>query len=121
MPEPHIYPDYFAFFASHAVYDSGHHKECKVRKDCLNCLVPDWRNKATNYKDMMNFMEKINEFNPVKLYFISISGFTQHAKILLKEKNLKKNQIMTIQTCICTNTYTLNHSFLVQAETKHRQ
>ncbi|MBA1341432.1 MAG: hypothetical protein C5S40_04765 [ANME-2 cluster archaeon] len=38
----------------------------------------------------MNFMEKINEFNPVKLYFLSRSGFTQHAKILLNEKNLKK-------------------------------
>ncbi len=28
-----IYPEHFAFFASFAVYDFGHHKERKVRKD----------------------------------------------------------------------------------------
>lgn len=48
-----------------------------------------WRNKATDYKDIMNFIEKTKEFDPVKLYFISRSGLTQQAEILLKEKNIK--------------------------------
>ena len=48
-----------------------------------------WRNKATDYKDIMNFIDKIKEFDAVKLYFISRSGFTQQAEILLKEKNIK--------------------------------
>ncbi|MCD4699396.1 MAG: hypothetical protein K8R91_02345 [Phycisphaerae bacterium] len=34
-------------------------------------------------------MEKINELNPVKLYFISRSGFTQQAEILLKEQDIE--------------------------------
>jgi hypothetical protein len=37
-----IYPEHFALFASFAVYDFGHRKERKVRKDCLNCLVLDY-------------------------------------------------------------------------------
>ena len=48
-----------------------------------------WRNKATDYKDLMNFIEKTKEFNPIKLYFISKSGFTQQAETLLKEKNIE--------------------------------
>jgi len=52
-------------------------------------LVLDWRNKATDYKDIINFIRKTKEFNPVKLYFISRSGFTQEAEILLKEKNIE--------------------------------
>ena len=41
-----IYPEHFSFFASFApfaVYDSGHRKERKVRKDSLNCLVLDYK------------------------------------------------------------------------------
>ena len=37
-----IYPEYFALFASFAVYDFGHRKEREVRKDCLSCLVLDY-------------------------------------------------------------------------------
>jgi len=37
-----IYPEHFALFASFAVYDFGHRKERKVRKDSLNCLVFDY-------------------------------------------------------------------------------
>ncbi|NOR46983.1 MAG: ATP-binding protein, partial [Methanosarcinaceae archaeon] len=48
-----------------------------------------WRNKATSYKDVINFMEKTKVFDPVKLYFISRSGFTKQAESLLNEKNIE--------------------------------
>ena len=48
-----------------------------------------WRNKATDYKGIMRFIEKTKEFNPKNLYFISKSGFTQEAETLLKEKNIE--------------------------------
>lgn len=47
-----------------------------------------WRNKATGYKDIINFMKKTKGFDPVKLYFISRSGFTKQAESLLNEKNI---------------------------------
>lgn len=40
-----IYPKHFAFFA---VHDFGHRKECKVRKDSLNCLVVDYKQQYLN-------------------------------------------------------------------------
>lgn len=48
-----------------------------------------WRNKTTGYKDIINFMEKTKGFDPVKLYFISRSGFTKQAEVLLNEKNIE--------------------------------
>jgi len=41
LSHPHK-PEHFALFASFAVYDFGHRKECGVRKDSLNCLVFDY-------------------------------------------------------------------------------
>jgi hypothetical protein len=41
------------------------------------------------YKDIINFIEKIKGFDPVKLYFISRSGFTKQAESLLNENNIR--------------------------------
>jgi len=48
-----------------------------------------WRNKITDYKDLMTFIKKTKEFKPKKLYFISRSGFTQQAETLLKENDIE--------------------------------
>ncbi|MBD3203254.1 AAA family ATPase [Candidatus Woesearchaeota archaeon] len=46
------------------------------------------RNKPANYKDVKNFLEKVekSEFKKIKLFFISKSGFTKQAEGLI-EKN----------------------------------
>ena len=60
-----------------------------LNKDTYHIVEIKWRNKATDYKSIMNFMEKTKGFNPKKLYFISKSGFTQQAETLLNEKNIE--------------------------------
>lgn len=57
-----------------------------------------WRNRETNYKDVENFINKINssEFSSrkKKLLFISKEGFTEQAKKLLKEHNIEIVEIV---------------------------
>jgi len=49
-----------------------------------------WRNKAADYEDVRNFLNKVSmsEFKNAKLYFVSKTGFTKKAKELMKKENI---------------------------------
>ncbi len=49
-----------------------------------------WRNKAVDYKDVENFLNKVSlsGFKNVKLYFVSKTGFTKKAWDLMKKEGI---------------------------------
>jgi len=49
-----------------------------------------WRNKATDYRDVANFVDKVKGLGVknVRLYFISKSGFTRKAKELMDKEDI---------------------------------
>ena len=55
-------------------------------------MTRKWRNKPSGYKDIENFIEKIekSEFSKEKkkLFFVSKSGFTSSGLKLAKSKNI---------------------------------
>ncbi len=63
-----------------------------VENNCVNILEVKWRNKPSNYRDIENFLEKIekSEFSREKnkLLFVSKSGFTSSGLKLAKSNGI---------------------------------